>query len=180
MKRKSNSVVTHDVSTAGLHPVITFNVLGAGTFALDMAKISDTVRDRAAVHGMVQRISDAAALSRTDKEGNIIPAAELAQAKYEAMIALRDHYESGTAEWSRVATAGPKGGYLFEALCRVYGHKLAPSDIRAWLDGLSDAEQAALRDDDTIAPVIREIKAARAPVDRPNAKVLLADLTKAA
>lgn len=177
MKRKSNSVVTHQQLANGL---LQFEVLGAGSFTFNPSAAHADCRARAEVHGWVQRISDAAAISRTDKDGGIIPAADLARMKYEAMEALRDHYESGTAEWSRVASAGPKGGYLFEALCRVYGHKLAPSDIRAWLDGLSEKEQSALRDDDTIAPVIRAIKAERAGGDRPDTKALLDGLTKAA
>lgn len=176
-KRKTNSTITHAVNTAGLHPVITFHVLGAGDVVLDMAKLSSPVLQRAALHGIIQRISDAAAKSRTDKDGNIIPATVLATVKRDAMAALVAHYESGSAEWSRVQSAGPKGGFLFEALCRVYGHKKAPSDIRVWLDGLSDAEQYALREDDTIAPVIVAIKAERATGDKPDTKALLSGLT---
>src|SRR3954463_5945761 len=115
-------------------------------------------RTYAEFHGWKQRLVDTAAMSKDTKTGLPATPAE----KVEAIKALIAHYESGTEKWSRVAEGGPKGGFLYEALCKVYGHKKAPSEIRAWLDGLDDKQQAALREDDTIAPVIAEIKAAKA------------------
>ena len=49
--------------------------------------------------------------------------------------------------------------------------------VRAFLDGLSDKEQAALREDDSVAPIIAEIKAEKA-ADKPkmDTKSILAKL----
>lgn len=147
---------------------VTFKVEGHPDLVLDMNKLSPEIVRRAACVGMAQvRIVDAAAIGAADKAGNIIPKDERIAKKHAQMAALIAHYESGTTEWSRVKTAGPKGGFLFEALCKLYGHMKAPSEIRAWLDGLSDKEQAALREDDTVKPVIEAIKAA---VVKPEAK----------
>ena len=169
---KANSIIGTEVLSAG---VIRFHVKGAGFVDFDTTKVHVDVAVRAAQHGFIQRISDAAAISRDPETGRPATAEE----KMAKMAALIAHYETGTAEWSRVQAGGPKGGLLFDALCRLYGHQKAPSDIRTWLDGLSDKEQAALREDATIAPVIAAIKAERAK-DQPKMDTasLLADLTK--
>lgn len=135
---------------------------GQPDIVLDMTKLHPAVVERAACVGMAQvRIVDAAAIPMTRKDGSIIPADERTALKRAKMQALVDHYMTGTSLWSRVTEAGPQGGFLFEALCKVYGHMKAPTEIRAWLDGLSEKEQSALRDDDTIAPVIAELKKAK-------------------
>ena len=97
-KAKSNSVITHKLE----NNVITFTVRDAGEFTLDMGKLSTAVRDRAAVHGMIQRISDRAAISRDEKTGlSATPESKLA-----AMQNLADFYMTGTEDWSpsRVST----------------------------------------------------------------------------
>lgn len=157
--------------------MIAIAVKGAGIVTLNMDKISPENMAYAAFHGLKQRVVDAAALARDTKTGQAAPADE----KLEAIQAVVEHLESGTAQWSRVVAGQPKGGLLFEALCRVYGHQKAPSDIRAWLDTRSDKEQMALREDEAIAPVIATIKAERVKADtgpKADTKALLADLTK--
>lgn len=160
---KSNSIITTEV----LPGAIRFVVKGAGDMTLELAKVSDACKAHAAVHGFVQRISDAAAISRDKTTGASASPAD----KFTAMRRLIDHYETGTTEWTRVAEGGPQGGMLFEALCEMYGHMKAPSEIRAWLDGLSAKEQTALREDDEVAPVIARIKAAKQAAIPPEARV---------
>lgn len=152
---------------------ISISVIGAGSITFDPAKAHPANTAYAAFHGWKQRFVDAAAMSRDTETGK--PASP--QEKYEAIEALVEHYESGTEKWTRQAEAGPRGGYLFEALCRVYGHKKAPTEIREWLNGLNEKQQAALREDDSIAPVIAAIKAEKRK-DQPqvDTKSLLAGL----
>jgi hypothetical protein len=159
---------------------VTFKVRGMPDLPLNMNKLHPDIIRRAACVGFAQvRIVDAAAVSRNKKDGSLKSDAEMVEEKYERMAALIAHYETGTAEWSRVAEAGPTGGYLFDALCKVYGHMKAPSEIRAWLDKLSEKEQAALREDDSIAPVIADLKRAKmAGKPQPDTKALLAGLTQ--
>lgn len=159
---------------------VTFKVRGMPDIRLDMGKLHADIIRRAACVGMAQvRIVDAAAIGVADKDGNVIPADKRVAMKHAAMARLVEHYETGTSQWSRVSEGGPTGGYLFDALCKMYGHKKAPSEIRAYLDGLSAKEQAALREDDEVAPVIAAIKAERAKLDptpKPDTKGLLANL----
>lgn len=98
-KAKTNSVVTHAVEGR----VITFNVKDAGSFTLDLDACSQAVRDRAMLHGMIQRISDRAAISRDSETGR----AATPQEKLDAMKGLADFYATGTEDWAQRA-ASPK------------------------------------------------------------------------
>ena len=145
-KRKSNSVVTHQVDDNG----ITFNVIGAGSVRLDFDKVSEPNQKRAMIHGMIQRISDRAAIGRDPETGKSATPAE----KLAAMTTLVDHYHSGTSEWSMVTRGeGAPRGLLFRALCIAYPNR-DPEEIRTWLAGKSKAEQAALRKSPKLADII--------------------------
>lgn len=162
---KRNSVIETTETKEGL----LFEV-GDASVVLRFAKINPSLRVRAETHGWKQRISDAAAIPCDPETGKPATPTE----KFLAMQALVAHYESGTADWSRRAEAtGPRGGFLFEALSRMY----PDADVRAYLDGLTAAEQAALRGDSDVAPVIATIKAER-NVGKPklDTKAILAGL----
>lgn len=154
---------------------------GQPDIVLDMTKLHPDIIRRAACVGMAQvRIVDAAAIPMQDKDGNIIPKEKRLEMKRDRMQTLVDHYMTGTSEWSRVAKGGivSDGGLLFEALCTIYADVRTKDEVRAFLDGLSEKEQAALREDDTVRPVIDQIKAKRNE-GKPKAdtKALLAGLT---
>jgi len=63
---KSNSVITHEIGDQR----ITFTVVGVGDMVMDLTKLNTAIIQRAAMHGMIQRISDAAAISRDPENGN--------------------------------------------------------------------------------------------------------------
>lgn len=151
-KQKSNSVITHEVDANG---VIRFNVLGVGALFLNMDNVSQDVANRAAIHGMIQRISDAAAIPRNTETGQSATPEE----KYEAMRKLVEHYESGTTEWSRKPAAGEgsKGGLLFKALCIMSPSK-SPDEIRDWMASKTKAQLAVIRTSAKVAAVIDSIR----------------------
>ena len=99
---------------------------GHAPITLDINKVSETCRARAALVGFGQtRIADAAAVSRTDKEGNIIPETERLRRKHENMMRLVAHYESGTEDWElpRVGggARGPSEADVLDAIKRATG-----------------------------------------------------------
>lgn len=156
-KAKVNSVITHEVSMdADGHAVITFHVRGAGSIELAMRDLHGDIVAHAAIHGMIQRISDAAAISRDPETG----APATPQDKFEAMSRLVGHYSTGTSEWARRPQAGEgrSGGLLFRALCELSKETKTPEEIREWLAGKTKAEQAALRAQPRIAAKIAELK----------------------
>ena len=139
---KSNSVITHEVERTGGGQLIKFNVVGVGILQLSTASLSPEVFEKAAVHGMVQRISDAAAIGRNPDTGR----SATPQEKFDAMAKLVAHYESGTSEWSRVRESGEGSnrGQLFRALGIIYPQR-TPEQIRAWMDKQTKEQLSAVR-----------------------------------
>lgn len=117
-KPKSNSIVTHTRNDAT--GVLTFNVLGVGSFEFDPTKAAPVNREHAEYHGWLQRIVDGAAIPVADPEGNIVPKSERSRMKYAAMIRLRDHYESGAEDWSLAGGGGGARSITIEAIARVF------------------------------------------------------------
>ena len=122
-KPKSNSVVTHQVA-ADL--TITFNVRGAGEFTFDPLACSQAVRERAMIHGFIQRIADGAALGRDPETG--LPATP--QAKMARMQRLADHYASGTVDWNVKVAAGERQTRTSESSLVI----AAIGEMKGWLD----------------------------------------------
>jgi hypothetical protein len=151
-KPKSNSVITHSVEGS----VITMTVLGAGTVTLDTAAVSAACRDRAAIHGFIQRLSDGAAMSRDPETGK--PAT--AEAKLARIQAIADHYATGTDEWRlRVAVGGTSdGGLLFRALMRAYPDR-GEARVREFLAARSAKEKRDLLVSATLRPHVDAIRA---------------------
>jgi hypothetical protein len=171
-KPKSNSAIVTTVDAEGR---LVFEVIGAGVLKFDPKKAAGECRAKAERHGWFQRISDAAAMSRTDDEGNIIPRSDIAKAKLAAMTKVAAHYETGTTEWSRVAEGGPRGGILFRALSRMYADKTA-DQVHAFIAGLSKKQQAALRASPKVAAVIRDMESETVKDSTIDADALLAQI----
>lgn len=184
-KEKTNSIVTHFLRPDGS---LGFKVkLGKDAetgearyeeFSFDPTKAHQACRERAEMHGWIQRISDGAALSRDPETG--LPATP--ESKAARMKRLAAHYESGAEGWSMQRSAGgegPDAGLIITAMC----NSVAGGDIdRAnfLVQGLADKKaidrKAALRmwaDTKEVAEAIAAIRAARAKGD---AAALLAEI----
>lgn len=99
-KPKSNSVITHTLAEDGR--TLTFRVLNAGEFTFDVLSAHANMQHRAAVHGFIQRISDAAAKSRNPENGQPATPTE----KLQAMQRVAEHYASGVDQWALVRAPG--------------------------------------------------------------------------
>ena len=120
-KPKSNSIITHEV--AG--PDITFKFRGRILGHLSLERMSRECKERAMIHGILQRVGDGGAVERMDKAtGTIRTDAEMDAIKQARIVALIEHYNSGTADWNLVRAAGggiDNTGLTIEAISRVYG-----------------------------------------------------------
>ena len=135
--------------------------------------LSPMIVAQAIVHGLKQKLVDAAAISRNTETGR----AASVQDKYDAVKEVYDRLLSG--EWNKRregGSGGSAGGLLFRALCRMYDGKKTADDIRAFLEGKTDAEKAALRKNSRVAAIIEEIRAESATGGDVNTDDLLADL----
>lgn len=100
LKPKANSVITHALREDG--QAILFKVRDAGELTLELDRLGEAVKQRAMIHGLIQRVSDAAALPFNKEAGRYATPQE----KLEAMRGLVEHYMTGTGEWARKAAGG--------------------------------------------------------------------------
>lgn len=173
-KPKANSIITTTIEASGDQPIIVFTVRDVGELRLDLAMISEEVRARAMLHGLCQRIADAAALSRSTETGK--PAS--AQDKHDAMKRLVDHYNSGTAEWNIARAAGGGGGsdgYLLQALFQLYPDR-GEAQVREFYSKLDKKQRAALIASPKIAPIIDALRAKGAGVSEDEVEAMLGEL----
>ena len=112
--------------------------------------------NRAVMHGLKQKLVDAAAISRNPDTG----ATASIEDKYNAVYEVYQRLLNGEWNKNREGGGGVSGGLLFRALCRLYAAK-TPEAIREFLDGKTKAEQSALRANPKIAAIIDEIRAER-------------------
>lgn len=149
--KKTNSVITHSVDETGM--IITFNVVGAGEVVLDMGKLSLPIMEKAAQHGIIQRISDRAAIPRSKETGLPATPAE----KLDAMQTLVEHYMTGTEEWTLTGNAEPRGGMLYRAMRRIFPDK-PEAELKTWLASKSNVEKKALAKTDRVKEEIVKIE----------------------
>ena len=122
-KKRANSVVSVATDDAGN---ITWTVEGAGAVMLHRSKLSAAFLGLATTHGLIQRGSDRAALSRDEKTGQpASPADRLARIR-----SWVEHAESGTDSWRMNSERGPSRS-ADEMLAA-----LTPDEMRAKLAAL--------------------------------------------
>lgn len=131
--------------------------------------------ERACAVGFAQvRIVDAAAVGRADKEGNIIPEFERVQMKWDRMMRLIEHYESGTEEWNLKGTGrtarpkGPNFADIREALRRL-------GIVEEKISGLGEDKLKELAGSKRVAEKMLEIEKERL-TDRADADGMLDEL----
>lgn len=163
---------------------ITFNIADGGdALVLDMEKLHPDIIRRAAMVGMAQvRIVDAAAISATDKEGNIRGRAERIRLKREAMEELIAHYHTGTSEWSRVGTGGGGKSLTIEAIAEL--RDITYDDAVAMIKRSADAKfagdtkkcLATLRGSSDVQKKMADIRDRRAGPSKVDADSLLEEM----
>ena len=123
--------------------------------------LSDDIRGLAMLHGLKQKLVDAAAISRNPDTGRSATIDD----KYTAVREVYDRLLAGN--WNKGRGDGSSsgnGGLLFRALCQMYPNK-TPEALRAFLDGKTKSECAALRATPKIAAIIDTLRAPSGDVD---------------
>lgn len=117
--------------------------------------LAPEIQRMAMLHGLKQKLVDAAAISRDTTTGR----AATIITKYNAVREIFDRITGETPSWNRprAGGAGGQGGLLARAIAR---YKNVPIEaVKAHLDRLTDAQKQALRGDPRIATVINELRA---------------------
>ena len=124
------------------------------TLRLHPETLAPEIQRKAMLHGLKQKLVDAAAISRDTATGR---AATIAT-KYEAVREIFDRITGENPSWNkpRAGGAGGQGGLLARAIAR---YKNVPVEAaKAYLDRLTDAQKQALRVDPRIAAIINELR----------------------
>ena len=138
--------------------------------AVSADQLADDIRVQAMMHGLKQKIGDAAAISRNPDTGRSATTDD----KFDAMAEVLHRLLSGA--WNKTREGGEgggAGGLLFKVLCKIKADK-TPAEVRAYLEARTKEEQAALRKVPAIAAAIEEIKAAQAKDGGIDGEALLA------
>jgi hypothetical protein len=171
MTKTTKTTRTPTIDAAISEGVLTLTFADGREIRLSPTLLSEEVRGQALLHGLKQKLVDAAAISRNPETGR----SATVEDKYNAVREVYTRLLSG--EWSkrREGSGGANGGLLFAALVRLYAGKKSPDEIRAFLEKMTDAEQAALRASSRVAPIIADIRAERdaAKVGKINGDALL-------
>jgi frataxin-like iron-binding protein CyaY len=150
--------------------VLTFTGDNGRVLTIDAQTLSREVWDTAVMHGLKQKIGDAAAISRNPETGRSATTDD----KFDAMSEVFNRLMAGHWNKPRESGDGAAGGLLFKALCRVKADK-TPAEVRAYLDGRTKEEQAALRKVPVIAAAIDALRAESAKAAGIDGEALLAD-----
>ena len=133
------------------------------TATLMIADLTYEILTHAVLHGLKQKLVDAAAISRNPDTGKSATVAD----KRAAVEAVMTRLAAGAWNAARGegGTGAGAGGLLFRALVRLYDGKKTAEDIREFLAGKDKKEQAALRKNPRVAAIIVEIQAEQADGD---------------
>ena len=115
--------------------------------------LNEDVQQYAMMHGLKQKLVDAAAISRNPETGR----AATVEDKYQAVKAVFDRLLGG--QWNATREGGATGGLLFQALVRMYAGRKTPDQLREFLADKTDAEKTALRKNPRVAQIIEDIRA---------------------
>ena len=118
-------------------------------------QLDHQIQRMAMLHGLKQKLVDAAAISRDTTTGR---AATIAT-KFEAVKEIFDRLTGENPSWNkpRVGGAGGQGGLLARAIARY--KSVTVEQAKTYLDRLTDAQKQALRVDPRIATIINELRA---------------------
>lgn len=138
--------------------VLTITVDGIeGSLTIDASTLNPAITQHAAMHGLSQKIGDAAASKKTPQE------------RWDAMAAVIERFNAATGgdDWNAVRAGGDGGArvtILAEALVRVgteAGKSIDLDTVVAMLSEATDDQKKALRADPTIKAAMSAIRLER-------------------
>ena len=142
------------------------------TLPVMLGDLPQSIISQCILHGLKQKLVDAAAISRNPDTGR----AASIDDKIDAIREVADRLFVG--QWNKVREGGTgSGGLLLRALVRMFEGKKTVEAVRAYLETKTPAEQAALRKNSKVAAIIEDIRAESAGADGIDTDDLLAELS---
>ena len=147
---KRNATITATI----INNTLALTFANGETLTMRGDALTSDVQQYAMMHGLKQKLVDAAAISRNPETGR--PAT--VEDKYQAVKTVYDRLLAGAWNATREG-GGATGGLLLQALVRMYAGRKTPDELRAFLADKTDAEKTALRKNPRVAQIIEEIRA---------------------
>lgn len=140
------------------------------SMSFNMHDMSQTIINQATMHGLKQKLMDAAAISRNPDTGR----SASVQDKWDAITDVYDRLIAG--DWNKTREGGTTtGGLLLSALMQLYPAK-TKDQLVAYLAAKTPTEKAALRKVGKVAVIIEELRLARAKDDGLDGDDILGEL----
>ena len=167
MDTKRNATITAAINGNTL--ALTF--ANGETLTMRADALNSDVQQYAMMHGLKQKLVDAAAISRNPETGR----AATVEDKYQAVNVVYNRLLSG--QWNATREGGGNaGGLLAQALTRMYAGRKTAEDIKAFLAEKTDAEKTALRKNPRVVQIIEEIRAEQGKAASIDTDELLGEL----
>ena len=167
MDTKRNATITAAINGNTL----TLTFANGETLTMRADALNSNVQQYAMMHGLKQKLVDAAAISRNPETGR----AATVEDKYQAVNAVYNRLLSG--QWNATREGGGNvGGLLAQALTRMYAGRKTAEDIKAFLAEKTDAEKTALRKNPRVAAIIEDIRAEQGKAANIDTDELLGEL----
>lgn len=162
------------ISTAITGSILTITFANGEVIAVDADQLNPDIQAAAILHGLKQKLVDAAAMSRNPDTGLSATLTDKFKAVHEVFARITD---AEAPSWNSIREGGGNsGGLLFRALARFYADKKTSEEVKTWLDARTDDEKSALRKNAKIAAIIVAIQAEKPAVAKVDTDALLAGL----
>lgn len=155
---KNSTTKVPAVSAESFESMLTLTFQDGRVIELDAAGLNDEIRHQALMHGLKQKLLDAAAIARNTITG----ASASLDDKFDAVKEVYDRITGEAPTWNkpRGEGGGAIGGLLKRALMQLTGKTAA--EVEEFLEGKSKEEKAALRKNPKVAAIILELQTAGA------------------
>lgn len=152
---KRNATITATINNElGQRASLVLSFANGAQLVLHPDELTGDIAFAAIMHGLKQKLVDAAAISRNPETGR----AATVEDKFQAVKTVFDRLLTG--QWNATREGGgATGGLLLQALCRMYDGRKTVEQLREFLADKTDAEKTALRKNPRVAQLIEDIRA---------------------
>lgn len=174
MNDAQKSAISASLDKHGPNTILTLKFANGKELAIEAGMLTESIREAAMLHGLKQKLVDAAAISRNTETGR--PAT--IEDKYNAVKIVFDRITSAEGTWNAVREGGTGavGGLLLRALCRMYEGKKTKDELVEYLSTKTAEQKTALRKNPKIAAIIEELREASSKESDVDSDELLNEL----
>ena len=142
------------VSTDVFGNTLTLNFLSGQELSIDITQLSEEIRTQAMIHGLKQKLVDAAAIARNTDTGQSATAAD----KYNAVKTVYDRITSAAGTWNAVREGVEKqaGGVFVRAMMELTGKTKAQIDVA--MGSYTKEQVAALKKNPKVLDIIHRME----------------------